>query len=76
MTVILLLILQPNTDGLIQVEGYIRRCTWQLNRVKAIYRFNKGVSKKEKNKEYHIVGTIPKSNIKTVERDKIDTYYD
>jgi hypothetical protein len=29
---------------------------------------------KGKNKEYHIVGTIPKLNIKTVERDKIDTY--
>jgi len=28
---------------------------------------------KIKNKEYHTVGTIPKSNIKIVERGKIDT---
>jgi hypothetical protein len=26
-----------------------------------------------KNKKYHTVGTFPKSNIKTVERDKMDT---
>ena len=27
-----------------------------------------------KNKKYHTVGTIPKSNIKIVERDRIDSF--
>jgi len=31
------------------------------------------VTNKMKNKKYHTVGTIPKSNIKFVERGKIDT---
>jgi hypothetical protein len=31
------------------------------------------VTNKLKNKKFHIVGTVPKSNIKIVERDKMDT---
>ena len=32
-----------------------------------------GVCNQMKNKKYHTVGIVPKSNIKIVERDKIDT---
>ena len=32
-------LIQPNTDNLQQAEDYVRDCTWQLERIKFIYRF-------------------------------------
>jgi hypothetical protein len=34
----------------------------------------KNEKQKKKNKKYHTVGTVPKYNIKIVERGKIDTF--